>query len=234
MSHQHAAPAADTERTAQTRPRAVVADDDVLLRAGLVTLLERGGFDVVGEVGDAASLLDLTRTTVPDMVVTDIRMPPTQTLEGLEAAQAIRQELPDVSVLVLSAHVEVAHAMTLLADGQGIGYLLKSRVVDVDDFLDAARRVARGGSVIDPSLVQDLIGQQRRHDPLAELSPREREVLALMAEGRSNVGIGQQLWVTPGTVEKHIKSIMNKLDLHEDAADHRRVKAVVTYLSAAR
>ncbi len=231
----HPSPALDAgDGTREPRPRAVVADDDVLLRAGLVTLLERGGYDVVGEVGDAAALLELTRAATPDIVVTDIRMPPTQTLEGLEAAQAIRQELPGVSVLVLSAHVEVTHAMTLLADGQGIGYLLKSRVIDVDDFLDAARRVTRGGSVIDPSLVQDLIGQQRRHDPLGDLSPREREVLALMAEGRSNVGIGQALWVTPGTVEKHIKSIMNKLDLHEDAADHRRVKAVVTYLSAAR
>jgi DNA-binding NarL/FixJ family response regulator len=212
--------------------RAVVADDDVLLRAGLVTLLQRGGFTVVGEAGDATRLLELVRSEGPDLVVTDIRMPPNQSLEGLDAAGTIREEHPDVAVLVLSAHVEVAHAMTLLADGKGIGYLLKSRVVDVDDFLDSVRRVARGGSVVDPSLVQDLISQQRRNDPLAALSPREHEVLALMAEGRSNVGIGQQLWVTPGTVEKHVKSIMHKLDLQEDAADHRRVRAVVAYLSA--
>ncbi|WP_148575188.1 response regulator transcription factor [Nocardioides caldifontis] len=212
--------------------RVVVAEDDVLLRAGLVTLLQRGGFTVVGETGDATSLLQLVRFEVPDVVVTDIRMPPTHSLEGIEAATTIRRELPEVAVLVLSAHVEVAHAMELLADGKGIGYLLKSRVVDVDDFLDSVRRVTRGGSVVDPSLVQDLISQQRRDDPLAALSPRELEVLALMAEGRSNMGISQQLWVTPGTVEKHVKSIMHKLDLQEDVADHRRVRAVVAYLDA--
>lgn len=212
--------------------RVVVAEDDVLLRAGLVTLLQRGGFTVVGETGDATSLLQLVRSEVPDVVVTDIRMPPTHSLEGIEAATTIRRELPEVAVLVLSAHVEVAHAMELLADGKGIGYLLKSRVVDVDDFLDSVRRVTRGGSVVDPSLVQDLISQQRRDDPLAALSPRELEVLALMAEGRSNMGISQQLWVTPGTVEKHVKSIMHKLDLQEDVADHRRVRAVVAYLDA--
>ena len=212
--------------------RIVVAEDDVLLRAGLSSLLGELGFQVVGEAGDATALTDLVRATVPDLVVTDIRMPPTQTTEGLDAARTIREELPEVGVLVLSAHVEVEHAMTLLAGGRGIGYLLKSRIVDVDDFLDAVRRVARGGSVVDPALVGELVSAQRRDDPLAALSSREREVLALMAEGRSNAGIGQLLWVTPGTVEKHIKSIMQKLDLQEDVADHRRVRAVIAYLDA--
>ena len=212
--------------------RVVVADDDVLLRAGLTSLLSRPGFQVVGEAADAATLLAAAREHRPDLVLTDIRMPPTQTVEGLEAARTIREELPDIAVLVLSAHVEVEHAMTLLAGGQGIGYLLKTRVVDVDDFLDSVRRVARGGSVVDPALVQELVSAQRRDDPLAALSPRELEVLALMAEGRSNAGIGQVLWVTPGTVEKHVKSIMQKLDLQEDVADHRRVLAVVAYLQS--
>ena len=165
-------------------------------------------------------------------MLVDIRMPPTQTIEGLEAAGAIREEFPDIGILVLSAHVEVDHAMTLLAEGRGIGYLLKSRVVDVADFVDSVRRVATGGSVVDPALVQELVSAKRRDDPLAELSPREHEVLALMAEGRSNAGIGQALWVTEGTVEKHVKSIMQKLELPEAATDHRRVLAVITYLQA--
>ena len=212
--------------------RIVVAEDDVLLRAGLSSLLGELGFQVVGEAGDATALTDLVRATVPDLVVTDIRMPPTQTTEGLDAARTIREELPEVGVLVLSAHVEVEHAMTLLAGGRGSGYRQKRRNVDGDDFLDAVRRVARGGSVVDPALVGELVSAQRRDDPLAALSSREREVLALMAEGRSNAGIGQLLWVTPGTVEKHIKSIMQKLDLQEDVADHRRVRAVIAYLDA--
>lgn len=212
--------------------RVVVADDDVLLRAGLTSLLSRPGFEVVGEADDGPTLLATVREQRPDLVLTDIRMPPTQTVEGLEAARTIREELPDIAVLVLSAHVEVEHAMTLLAGGRGIGYLLKTRVVDVDDFLDSVRRVARGGSVVDPALVQELVTVQRRDDPLEALSPREREVLALMAEGRSNAGIGQVLWVTPGTVEKHVKSIMQKLDLQEDVGDHRRVLAVVAYLNS--
>ena len=212
--------------------RVVVADDDVLLRAGLTSLLSKRGFDVVGEAGDAAALLDLARELGPDLVLVDIRMPPTQTTEGLEAAQAIREEMPDVAILVLSAHVEVEHAMALLSGGRGVGYLLKSRVVDVDDFLDSVGRVAKGGSVVDPALVQELVSAQRRDDPLAVLSEREREVLALMAEGRSNAGIGQILWITPGTVEKHVKSILLKLDLQEAVADHRRVLAVITYLQA--
>ena len=190
------------------------------------------GFEVVGEAGDAAELLALVRELAPDLVLVDIRMPPTQSVEGLEAAGAIREQFPDVGVLVLSAHVEVDHATALLAEGRGIGYLLKSRVVDVDDFVDSVRRVATGGSVVDPALVQELVSAKRRNDPLAALSPRESEVLALMAEGRSNAGIAQTLWVTEGTVEKHVKSILQKLDLHEAATDHRRVLAVITYLQA--
>jgi serine/threonine-protein kinase PknK len=222
----------DVETPAETALRVVVADDDVLLRAGVVSLLSRSGFEVVGEAGDAVELLELVRDRVPDLALVDIRMPPTQTIEGLEAASTIRQQFPEVGILVLSAHVEVDHATTLLAEGRGIGYLLKSRVVDVTDFVDTVRRVARGGAVVDPALVQELVSAKRRDDPLAALSPRETEVLALMAEGRSNAGIGQALWVTEGTVEKHVKSILQKLDLSETAADHRRVLAVITYLQA--
>jgi serine/threonine-protein kinase PknK len=219
-------------RTSAPALRVVVADDDVLLRAGLASLLGRSGFQVVGEAGDATELLALVSELAPDLVLVDIRMPPTQSIEGLEAASAIREQFPGVGVLVLSAHVEVDHATALLAEGRGIGYLLKTRVVDVDDFVDSVRRVATGGSVVDPALVQELVSAKRRNDPLAALSPRESEVLALMAEGRSNAGIAQTLWVTEGTVEKHVKSILQKLDLHEAAADHRRVLAVITYLQA--
>ena len=195
----------------------VVADDDVLLRAGLASLWARPGFEVVGQAGDADALIDLVRDLVPDLVLVDIRMPPTQTVEGLDAAGRSARSSPTSSILVLSAHVEVEHAMTLLAGGRGIGYLLKSRVVDVDEFLETVRRVARGGSVVDPALVQELVSAKRRDDPLDALSAREREVLALMAEGRSNAGIAQALWVTEGTVEKHVRSILGKLDLHESA-----------------
>src|SRR3954468_8092756 len=212
--------------------RVVLADDDVLLRSGLARLLERPGFAVVGEAGDAEGLLDLVRSEVPDVVVVDIRMPPTQSVEGLDAARTIREELPDVAIMVLSAHVEVEHAMTLLAGGQGIGYLLKSRVIDVDDFVDSLGRVAHGGSVVDPGLVQELVSARRPHDPLGALSPREQEVLALMAEGRSNLGIAQALWVTEGTVEKHVRSILTKLNLNEGVTDHRRVLAVLAFLQS--
>lgn len=210
--------------------RVVLADDDVLLRSGIASLLDRPGFSVVGQAGDADGLLALVRDLGPDLVVVDIRMPPGQSVEGLEAAATIRAELPDVAIMVLSAHVEVEHATTLLAGGRGIGYLLKTRVVDVDDFVDSLGRVARGGSVVDPALVQELFAAQRRDDPLGVLSPREIEVLALMAEGRSNLGIAQSLWVTEGTVEKHVRSILTKLDLAEESTDHRRVLAVITYL----
>jgi serine/threonine-protein kinase PknK len=212
--------------------RVVLADDDVLLREGLASLLERSGFAVVGQAGDGEQLLRLVRETAPDLVLVDIRMPPTHTVEGLTAAREIRQELPDTGILVLSAHAEVEHAMELLASGRGIGYLLKSRVTDVAEFVDTLERIAKGGSVVDPALVQELVSARRRDDPLAVLSAREREVLSLMAEGRSNAGIGRRLWVTEGTVEKHVRSIFTKLGLPETADDHRRVLAVVTHLEA--
>jgi DNA-binding NarL/FixJ family response regulator len=212
--------------------RVVLADDDLLLRSGVASVLDRAGFAVAGEAGDAVELLALVHDLKPDLVVTDIRMPPGQRVEGLDAALAIRQEQPDVAILVLSAHVEVEHAVALLAGGRGIGYLLKSRVIDVEDFVDSVKRVAHGGSVVDPALVQELFSSRRRDDPLAALSPRELEVLALMAQGRSNLGIAQALWVAEGTVEKHVRSIMGKLDLVDGATDHRRVLAVVKFLES--
>jgi DNA-binding NarL/FixJ family response regulator len=215
-----------------TKPRVILAEDDVLLREGLASLLERSGFDVVGQAGDARQLLTLVADQVPELVVVDIRMPPTHGTEGLEAARQIRQEHPETGILVLSAHVEVEHAMELLAGGQGIGYLLKSRVTDVEEFIDTLGRIARGGSVVDPGLVAELVAARRRDDPLAALSPREREVLALMAEGRSNAGIAHRLWVTEGTVEKHVRSILTKLTLPETEDDHRRVLAVLTFLDS--
>jgi DNA-binding NarL/FixJ family response regulator len=215
-----------------TGVRVVVADDDVLLREGLASLLGRLGFEVVGQAGDGSQLLSLVRDQRPELVLVDIRMPPTNTVEGLEAARVIRQEHPETGILVLSAHVEVEHAMELLAGGRGIGYLLKSRVTDVEEFVDTLQRVAKGGSVVDPALVAELVTARRRNDPLGVLSAREREVLALMAEGRSNAGIARRLWVTEGTVEKHVRSILAKLKLPETDDDHRRVLAVVTFLEA--
>jgi serine/threonine-protein kinase PknK len=215
-----------------TQLRVLLAEDDVLLREGVASLLARSGFDVVGQAGDATQLLELVRDQVPELVVVDIRMPPTHTTEGLDAARAIRAEFPETGILVLSAHSDVEHATELLAGGRGIGYLLKSRVTDVDDFVDTLKRIAKGASVIDPALVTELLSARRRNDPLARLSPREREVLALMAEGRSNAGIGRRLWVTEGTVEKHVRSILNKLDLPETEDAHRRVLAVITFLES--
>jgi DNA-binding NarL/FixJ family response regulator len=212
--------------------RVVVAEDDVLMREGLASLLDLSGFDVVGQAGDGGQLLALTRDTAPELVVTDIRMPPTNTTEGLDAARVIRGELPDTGILVLSAHVDVEHAMELLASGRSIGYLLKSRVTDVADFVDTLGRIANGASVVDPALVQELVSAQRRNDPLGALSARELEVLALMAEGRSNAGIAHRIWVTEGTVEKHVRSILTKLNLQETSDDHRRVLAVITFLEA--
>lgn len=212
--------------------RVVVADDDVLLREGLASLLDRSGFDVIAQAADATELLTLVRDTKPDLVVVDIRMPPTHSTEGLDAARVIRTELPDTGILVLSAHVEVEHATELLASGRAIGYLLKTRVTDVADFVDTLQRIAKGASIIDPALVQELVSARRRDDPLAVLSAREQEVLMLMAEGRSNAGIGRRLWVTEGTVEKHVRSILTKLNLPETGDDHRRVRAVITYLEA--
>jgi DNA-binding NarL/FixJ family response regulator len=186
----------------------------------------------VGQAVDCAQLLVLVREIKPELVVTDIRMPPTHTTEGLDAAQVIRDEFPDIAILVLSAHVEVEHAMELLASARSIRYLLKSRVTDVADFLDTVARIAMGASVVDPALVRDLVLAPRRDDPLAGLSAREQEVLALMAEGRSNAGIGRRLWVTEGTVEKHVHTIMTRLNLHETGDDHRRVLAAITFLQA--
>jgi DNA-binding NarL/FixJ family response regulator len=210
----------------------VVADDDVLLREGLASLLDRSGFEVVGQAADATELLALVRDRKPQLVVVDIRMPPTHTTEGLDAARVIREERPDTGILVLSAHVEVEHATELLASGHGIGYLLKTRVTDVADFVDTLERVSRGATVVDPALVQELVSARRRDDPLAGLSAREQEVLMQMAEGRSNAGIARRLWVTEGTVEKHVRSILTKLNLPETGDDHRRVRAVITYLEA--
>jgi DNA-binding NarL/FixJ family response regulator len=212
--------------------RVILADDDVLLREGIASLLGGAGYDVAGQVGDAVGLADLVRERSPDLVVIDIRMPPTHTTEGLQAAGAIRAEFPQIGILLLSAHVEVETAMDLLEGGEGIGYLLKSRVMDAADFVDAVERIARGGSVIDPGLVQELVAARRRDDPLGDLTPREREVLALMAEGRSNNGIAHRLFITEGAVEKHVRSILMKLDLPTTQDDHRRVRAVVTFLEA--
>jgi len=214
------------------RARVVVAEDDVLLREGLASLLERSGFEVAGQTDNGQELVELVRGEKPELVLVDIRMPPTHTTEGIEAAQAIREEFPEIGILVLSAHVEVEQAMELLASGQRIGYLLKSRVTDVDEFLETIDRIAAGGSVVDPALVQELVNAQRAEDPLDVLTPREREVLALMAEGRSNAGIAKRLWVTEGTVEKHVHSILTKLRLPETGDDHRRVLAAITFLDS--
>jgi DNA-binding NarL/FixJ family response regulator len=212
--------------------RVAVADDDVLLREGIASLLERSGFEVVGQAGDGAELLEVVRAHEPELVIVDIRMPPNHETEGLDAARVIRAEMPQTGIVLLSAHVEVDQAMELLAGGERTGYLLKSRVTDVTRFLESLDRVVEGGSVVDPGLVQELVSAQRRDDPLADLTAREREVLALMAEGRSNAGIARRLWVTAGTVEKHVHSILAKLPLPETDDDHRRVLAVIAFLEA--
>jgi DNA-binding NarL/FixJ family response regulator len=220
--------------TPQSRraPRVVLADDDVLLREGLASLLDRSGFEVVGQAGNGPELLALARSARPDLAIIDIRMPPGYATEGLEAARVIRAELPGTAIIVLSAHVEVDQAMDLLAGGQATGYLLKSRVTDVAEFVETAGRITAGASVVDPSLVQELVQARRRRDPLDVLSPREREVLALMAEGASNAGIAHQIFVTEGTVEKHVRSILTKLNLPESDTEHRRVLAVLRFLEA--
>lgn len=210
----------------------MIADDDVLLREGLASLLKEGGYEVAGQAGDGAELLDLVRSERPDLAIVDIRMPPSHSTEGLDAARTIRDELPDTAILILSAHVEVEHAMTLLTSGRRSGYMLKSRIRDLDEFLDIVDRICRGGSVVDPSLVQELVVAREVNDPLEDLTPREREVLTLMAEGRSNSGIARQLWLTEGTVENHVASIMRKLRLPATSDDHRRVLAVIAYLDA--
>lgn len=211
--------------------RVVVADDSTLLREGVVRLLEEAGLEVVGQAGDGEELLRKVRAHKPDVAVVDVRMPPTHTDEGLRAAREIRAELPEVSVLVLSQYVEVAYARELLAESaEGLGYLLKDRVTDIDAFADAVRRVGGGGSALDPEVVSQMLGRARRDDPLAELTPREREVLGLMAEGRSNAAIAAELVVTDRAIEKHVTSIFGKLDLPTGGEDHRRVLAVLRFL----
>ncbi len=210
--------------------RVVVADDDFLVREGVVSLLQRNGFDVVGEAGDGDHLLTLVRGHRPDLAIVDIRMPPTHSTEGLDAARTIRAELPDVAILVLSAYIDINHAMDLLGSGERSGYLLKRRVTAMDDFIDTLRRIVNGGSVVDPALISELVGARRADDPLEELTQREREVLELMAEGRSNSGIGRRLQVSERTVEKHVQAILAKLGLPGTTDDHRRVLAVVAFL----
>jgi len=212
--------------------RVAIADDDVLLRQGLAALLREGGYDVVGQEGDADGLIDLVRDEQPDIAIVDIRMPPTHTTEGLEAARTIRSEFPQVAILVLSAHIELEHAMDLLGAGRGIGYVLKSRLADVDELCLTLDRISSGGSVVDPALVEELVHARRARDPLEDLTARERDVLALMAEGRSNTGIARGLWIAEGTVEKHVRSIFQKLQLPDAPDDHRRVLAVIAFLGS--
>ncbi len=214
--------------------RVVIAEDTVLLREGLAGLLEDAGHEVVGKAGEAETLLALVGEHAPDLAVVDVRMPPGYDDEGLLAAAQIRASHPDTAVLMLSQHIETRHVADLVAAGGGFGYLLKDRVLDVDDFLDAARRVAEGGSALDPQVVAPLLGGGARREPSAldALSPREREVLSLMAEGRTNAGIAQRLWLTDKTVETHVRAILMKLGLPVSSDDHRRVLAVLTYLGA--
>ena len=218
--------------TAEAPPSVLIAEDDVLLREGLAKLLADEDFEVIDQAGNAMALLALARRHRPDLVIVDIRMPPTHTTEGLDAARTIREEMPETAVVVLSAHAEVEQATDLLTYGERSGYLLKSRVTDVDEFIATLRRIIDGAAVVDPVLIQQLLAARRAEDPLGDLSTREREVLALMAEGRSNAGIARQLWVTEGTVEKHVHGIFMKLRIAETGDDHRRVLAVVRFLEA--
>jgi DNA-binding NarL/FixJ family response regulator len=213
--------------------RVIVAEDSVLLREGVVRLLGEAGFDVVGQAGDGEELMRKARAHKPDVAIVDIRMPPTHTDEGLRAARAIREELPDTGVLVLSQYVEEEYALELLSDdAAGVGYLLKDRVSDLERFADAIRRVAEGGSALDPEVVSQMLGRRRSEDPLAALTPREREVLGLMAEGRSNQAIAEALTISERAVEKHVTSIFVKLELAPAAEDHRRVLAVLAFLGS--
>ena len=222
------------ETAKQSTMRVVLAEDSVLLREGIARLLEDAGFEVVGQAGNADELLLKVRSYSPDVAIVDIRMPPTQTDEGLQAARRIREEYPETGVLVLSQYLETAYALELLSESaEGVGYLLKDRVADIDAFVAAVRRVGEGGSALDPAVVSQLVGRQRRDDPVGELTPREREVLELMAEGRSNQAIADTLVVTERAVEKHVTSIFGKLRLPASPDDHRRVLAVLTYLRSA-
>ncbi len=217
--------------TQTERLRVVLAEDSVLLREGIARLLEEGGFEIVGQAGNGEELLLKVRSYKPDIAIVDIRMPPTHTDEGLKAAKEIREKHPGTSVLVLSQYVEAGYAMELLSESaEGVGYLLKDRIADVDEFRTAVRRVAKGGSALDPTVVSRLVGRRRRDDPLGDLTPREREVLELMAEGRSNQAIAERLVVTERAVEKHVTSIFGKLRLAPTAEDHRRVLAVLAFL----
>jgi len=211
--------------------RVVIAEDSVLLRAGLARLLEDAGFEVVGQAYDAEDLLRKVRAHRPELAVTDIRMPPTQTDEGLRAAQQIRAEMPEIGLMVLSQHLDEGYALELLqGSAEGVGYLLKDRVADIDAFVDALRRVVARGSVLDPEVVSQLLGRRRADDPLDRLTPRERQVLALMAEGRSNHAVARELVVTERAIEKHVTSIFSKLGLTAADDGHRRVLAVLQYL----
>ncbi|TMK94767.1 MAG: response regulator transcription factor [Actinobacteria bacterium] len=211
--------------------RVVLAEDSVLLREGVARILADAGFEVVGQASNADELMLKVRSYAPDVAIVDIRMPPTHTDEGLKAAQQIRERHPGIGVLVLSQYAEPAYAMELLADSaEGVGYLLKDRVSDVEEFCAAVKRVAEGGSALDPTVVSQLVGRRRRDDPVAALTPRETEVLELMAEGRSNQAVGERLFITPRAVEKHVTSIFGKLGLPATAEDHRRVLAVLAYL----
>lgn len=214
--------------------RVVIADDSVLLREGLSRLLTEAGFEVVGQAGDAAELLAQVEKGDPDVAIVDIRMPPTHTDEGLRAARELRSRFPELGVLVLSQYVRPSYALELLEDGaDGVGYLLKDRVSDIDELAESVRRVGEGGSVLDPSVVSQLVNRHRsENDPVGRLTSREREVLALMAEGRSNKAIAERLFVSDHTVEKHIQNILAKLDIFESAEDHRRVLAVLTFLGS--
>jgi len=222
-----------TDRTANGAPRVLIADDSVLLREGLVRLLEEGGCEVVAQAGDAEDLMRKARAHKPDVAIVDVRMPPDNTDDGLRAALQIREEQPQTGVLVLSQYIEEQYALELIGEGEeGVGYLLKERVTDIDALVDAVRRVAHKGSVIDPRVVGRLLRRHREDDPLEELSAREREVLGLMAEGRSNHAIADALFISERAVEKHVTSIFSKLNLPPAEENHRRVLAVLTFLRA--
>lgn len=213
--------------------RIVIAEDSTLFREGLASLLADAGHDIVARVPDAVTLLDAVRRHRPDLAIVDVRMPPDRTDDGARAAMALRREHPELGIVLLSQHIETSHSVHLVSTG-GFGYLLKDRVLDVDDFLDALRRVAAGGSALDPEVVSRLIGTTSAHAPMQALTSRERDVLALMAEGHTNAGIARRLWVSERTVETHVANILMKLGLDDTAAGHRRVLAVLTFLESTR
>ncbi|MDQ1602832.1 MAG: hypothetical protein QOE01_677 [Actinomycetota bacterium] len=213
--------------------RIVIAEDSALFREGLASLLTDAGHDVVARVADAVALVEAVRTQRPDLAIIDVRMPPDGTDDGARAARTLRENHPDLAIVLLSQHIETAHSVNLVSEGR-FGYLLKDRVLDVDDFLDTLRRVASGGSALDPEVVARLIGARSQEAPFESLTPRERDVLALMAEGRTNVGIARRLWVSERTVETHVANLMIKLGLESSDEDHRRVLAVLAFLDASR